>query len=455
MPSSIFFEFTLPNSASWFYFSLFLTVSLFFQFSRLFTLRNLDLLALFLFVPGFLLIQEANQFASHSPSTTGEPGQRDLPIFAAQERIAGYAWLLSASLYWFVRCLVDLATIRRPLISPNLSTPGLIWFGSALLVCLTGVAFSRSTDPWETVGKRPVALTGVQEGATAVVAEVQAANGSPTQDVQFWVERTFAMLCHVAVVTGLLLIGMKHFHDTPTGVAAGTMYLLLPYAAYHIGQVHHVWPAALILWAIFFYRRPTLAGMFIGIAAGTTFFPLLILPVWIQFYRPRGLGRFMVGFTIAWLIGLATTLFVLRLAGHFPDGMWQTLHLEDWQPWRIPKAESIWTGVYWAYRIPVFILYVAFVLTSLFWAPVRNLGHLLALTAAMTIGVQFWFADRGGLYVLWYAPFLVLMVLRPNLADLQPVDPGPWPKFFGRVGRWLYRRVWPFRLPRTVSMLSR
>ncbi len=48
MDSSIFLEFRLPNAATWFYFSLFLTLALFFQFTRLFSIRNLDLLMLFL-----------------------------------------------------------------------------------------------------------------------------------------------------------------------------------------------------------------------------------------------------------------------------------------------------------------------------------------------------------------------------------------------------------------------
>ena len=59
MEPSIFLDFHLPNAATWFYFSLFLAVALFFQFTRAYSIRNLDLLTLFLLVPGFLLIQEA------------------------------------------------------------------------------------------------------------------------------------------------------------------------------------------------------------------------------------------------------------------------------------------------------------------------------------------------------------------------------------------------------------
>lgn len=418
--SSIFLEFSLPNSATWYYFSFFLTVALFFQFGRLLTLRNWDLVALFLFGPGLLLILQA----------TGHTGAA-----ADRVRLIGYLWLLGASAYWFGRCLFDLATVKRPLVTPNLSTAGLAWFGGSLFLCFTAVAFTRA-DPWGPVGKRPAVLAGVPEGATAV------------EDKPSVVGPSLAMACHLAVVAGLVLVGARRFHDLPTGVAAGTLYLLIPYTAFQVGQVHHVWPAALIVWAIYYYRHPTVAGGLIGLAAGTVFFPLLLLPAWAQFYRDRGGVRFLAGAAAGGLVGLAATALMLSLAGEFPEGVWRTFEQSDWQPWRVPTAESVWVGVHWAYRLPVFILYAGFVVTSYLWPPVRNLGHLLAVSAAVLIGVQFWYADRGGLYVLWYAPLLVLIVLRPNLADQQPVPPGPLPRVFGRVARWLSDRV---RLPRPAS----
>jgi len=56
---------------------------------------------------------------------------------------------------------------------------------------------------------------------------------------------------------------------------------------------------------------------------------------------------------------------------------------------------------------------------------------VLALTAAVLIGIQFWYADQGGVYVLWYLPLLLLLVFRPNLSACQPQPPGDdW------LGRW-------------------
>src|SRR5438874_244043 len=56
---SIFFDFQLPTAATWFYFSLLLAIALFFKFSRLLSMRNWDVLAIFLLVPGLLLLQES------------------------------------------------------------------------------------------------------------------------------------------------------------------------------------------------------------------------------------------------------------------------------------------------------------------------------------------------------------------------------------------------------------
>ena len=36
------------------------------------------------------------------------------------------------------------------------------------------------------------------------------------------------------------------------------LYLMLPYTAYHVAQVHHVWPVAFILWAV--YCLPATGG---------------------------------------------------------------------------------------------------------------------------------------------------------------------------------------------------
>src|SRR5208282_1843749 len=110
---------SLPNRATWFYLSLLLAVALFFKFSRLLSVRNWDVLALFLLVPGLLLRQEARS-TPPEPEPGGlqaAPGEAS-PAPAPANRLLwfAYLWLLSASGVLLVRCLWDLALVRRPVL---------------------------------------------------------------------------------------------------------------------------------------------------------------------------------------------------------------------------------------------------------------------------------------------------------------------------------------------------
>jgi len=133
----------------------------------------------------------------------------------------------------------------------------------------------------------------------------------------------------------------------------------------------------------------------------------------------------------------------------------EAVALSDWQPWKVPTAEGFWTGVHWAYRIPVFIAYLAFVLTTAFWPKPKNLAHLIALSAAVLIGIQFWYADQGGVYVLWYLPLFLLMMFRPNLAER-------FPPLVQRETDWLYRSgralgrfvLWVLKLPEPAARVG-
>src|ERR1700677_232902 len=119
-------------------------------------------------------------------------------------------------------------------------------------------------------------------------------------------------------------------------------------------------------------------------------------------------------------LSLGITALLLQASGEFSRHLSIALSLSDWQAWKVPHTESIWTGSHWAYRLPVFILYMAFVVVTIFWPTPRNLGQVIAQTAAVVIGVQFWYAEQGGVYVLWYLPLLLLMAFRPNLSDHRP-----------------------------------
>jgi hypothetical protein len=258
-------------------------------------------------------------------------------------------------------------------------------------------------------------------------------------DPPAWMYRLLAVLCHVAIVLGLVVVGWRHFGDASAGMAAATFYLMLPYTGMYVGQVVHAWPAALLVWAVAAYRFPVLAGMLLGLATGTAFFPLVVLPAWVSFYGGRGAGRFLVAWT------LTLSLCLVNLAIVLGDGVALVTALQNsrsaWLPWEAPTSEGFWTGVHAAYRVPVFIAYFAFVLATAAWPSPKNLARLLALSAATLVGLQLWYADQGGIYVLWYAPLLLLLAFRPNLQDHRPSPITPETDWLMRSRRWLVRNV--------------
>ena len=413
MPKSIFLDFTLPNAPTWFYLSAILAVALFFRFNRILSLRNWDLISLFLLVPGLLLLKQ-EQFRAAASGLTSVPPDR---------LWWGYLWLLSGSAYLFVRCMIDLALVRRPALDPNLNRSGLAWMTGTLFVCLAGVALAQSRRLRRTrrQGQHRARKRAKRRGGAGD------ANG---RRADRWPRHTLLgrtrtrRACHLAVVGALLFIGWRHFQDLSAGMSAATLYLLLPYIAFYVEQINHVWPVALLLWAIACYKHPIASGLLVGLASGSSIFPFLTLPVWLSFYWRRGAKRFGISFAIAAGFCLAAAALLLWLEGQLADNIRNTLGLSDWQPWRSPDAPSFWSGVHAAYRIPLFLLFAIFVFITAIWPRPKDLAHLIALNAAILIGIQFWYADRGGEYILWYLPLVLLLVFRPNLSEriAPPID---------------------------------
>jgi hypothetical protein len=476
---SIFLDFRVPNATTWFYLSLVLVIGLFFRFNRVFTLRNWDLLALFLLVPALLFLREAQETrqraaaelaergaAAVGPSLQalgqalgGPPGPAAASLIVAEEtRLLGavsaaehadaehlvwiaYLCLLIGSTYFLSRCLVDLTIIRRPVFIPNLNAWGLGWLGLTLLVVLSVRTLLPPSEPVPEAKHQSVALEKAADVA-ARAAETVKKTVAPRQELHadYWIKGAIAIACHAAVVAGLFWIGWGHFHNITAGVAAAVLYLLLPYTAYHVKDIHHAFPAALLVLAIASYRWPITAGLLLGLAAAMMYFPLLLIPLWIGFYRRGGVGRFLLAFGL--VVGVCGVYLLLDRSLH-PE-FYATLSLPDWRAWDLsarPTGEGLWTGleVHYAYRVPLFIGYLALVVMTIFWPSPKNLAHLIALSAALILGVQFWYADAGGIYVLWYLPLMVLICIRPNLSERFAPTIDAEKDWLTRLRRWRSR----------------
>ena len=466
----IFLDFTLPNATTWFYFSFLLAVAVFFKFSRLWSVRNLDILTLFLLMPGLMFIQASRPSAqpiSRNPtletaslvasctSTTLPTTLAQVEVFSQQRRATeldgrflwiGYLWLICGSGYFFLRCLIDLVLVQRPALAPNLTFGGLAWLAMSLVVCLSAVVFRQNDRPAPPVSDGTLTSEGLRSPQGKAPPET-----AFVTLVRQWLDptsvmmRTFAMAGHLIVVLGLLLLGRIHYQDALAGMAAATFYLMLPYTGMFVRQVDQVWPMAIIVWMLVAYRIPSLAGLLLGFASGSLYYPVLLFPVLLSFYRGRGAGRFSFFFLLGMSIVLGAVAFALDLQGHLGDSIRQALDQASWQPWKTLPADSegFWPGVHAAYRIPVFIAYAAFVIATAFWPAPKNLAHLLALSTAVLIGTQFWYGDQGGTYVLWYLPLLVLIVFRPNLESARPPLIDASRDWLGRLRAWVWARLRP------------
>ena len=217
------------------------------------------------------------------------------------------------------------------------------------------------------------------------------------------------------IVLGMVLIGARHFESISMGVAAAMLYLLLPYTAMWTGSVTHLLPAALLVWAVYNYRLPMLAGVLLGLAFGTVYYPVFLLPLWISFYWRRGVWRMLMGFAIAVLALVISQIATTTDFGMLVERMQQMLGI------RWPKSENL-SGAwgFWqpVYRWPILATFLGLSLATMpLWPPKKNLATLLNCSAAIMLGVQFWHAHSGGLALAWYLPLFLLMVFRPNLED--------------------------------------
>lgn len=222
------------------------------------------------------------------------------------------------------------------------------------------------------------------------------------------------VLSHLCIVLGFLFIGNNHFGNIRTGIAASTIFLLHPYTNQMVGRIDHFIPAALLLWAIVFYRRPIFSGLFVGIASALVFYPIFLVPLWCSFYWKRGWIRFLGSVVFVYVLFVSLISCTPAEYGSFWN---QLANMFGKSSLLYENPEGIWDA--WApfYRIPIIALFFAFAFGLLLWPTHKNLATLLSCSAAIMVGTQFWQIHQGGLYMGWFLPLLILTVFRPNLED--------------------------------------
>lgn len=441
------------NPTTWFYLSSLMITGIFFKFRRVWSVRNLDLMALICLGPGLLMV--ANEF------------------------YAGYVAILFVMFFLMTRMLCDPMMVRRPLLDVNLSRGGLIFSCASLMLFLVaGLTLTQSRDWSEaqvnasleqlmmhhlnerilnTEIEQSVQMTPALGDTLATppknrIPQLSHGPGMPffTQMADFprrWrYERLkavriaelqnatteikipeypacrihfvifLATVAQFAIVTAIIMTGWYHFENFNTGIAAATLYLLLPYVSQMPSRLDHLIPAALIMWAVFSWRLPSLAGVLLGFAAALSYYPIFLLPLWFSFYWSRGLYRFLI-------TSLGTTLFLMAIAIPLSGGI-GTFISQSGDIFGCIGLFSRGADGFWDiqshsvfYRIPVIVLYMLMVLFLTFWPSHKNFGTLISSSAALMAGAQFCHPFQGGLYMAWFLPLMILVIFRPNLED--------------------------------------
>jgi hypothetical protein len=395
----------------WLFLSILGCLTLFFKFSRFWSVRNLDLLLLFVLVPGMLMV-------------LGKPG--NVPW-------AAYIWLFVGSGLWLIRCMLDLGLARRPLLEPNLNASGLLCLSVGLLGLLLAETVSlpveegAARNPAEPSGRddRSTVAPGADSVAVRTVIKIAPLPTSLKRELpQVIVQRVLAVLAHVALVLGLLGIGWRLFERPLTGMAMAACYLVLPYTRMALVDSGQLISAALIVAAVFWYTRPAVAGVLIGLAAGWIPACLGLIALWCGFYRARGATRFTLvaagvvtvcALLAHWVPGLAEWARALGARSIVEVGL-----LPHFEP---GSAGSFWARIDSSFRLPVLIAYLLLVICTIFWPAEKSLAELIALSGALLVASQFWYLDKGGALVLLYLPLAIAMMFRPTLAARRPATP--------------------------------
>lgn len=392
-------------------------------------------------VPRSLLLP-GNQGTS-SDSSTGSDAESievqrqlitDRMVYAERLQRRGFIWLMVIGGLFVVRLLFDPTMVRRPLLDPNLSLGGLTFIGLSLFAFLVVNVM---------IAGRPLPGEEMNSGAAVSLPQQAMASQSPDirqgpgysllervpsvpimpwraddilqlQPVDYSLSRLLVIFSHLAIVLGMIVIGYWHFENIKTGIGAATLYLILPYTAQMGGRVDHAFPAAMLIWAVVFYRRPLVSGAILGCSA-CIYYPLFLLPLWISYYSQRGLFRFLAG------VMTSLTILVVLLylnTGNHQDFIAQLRRMFGLMTPRMDHLQGIWMlGWDPAFRLPVMTAFFALSATLALWPAQKNLGTLMSCSAALLVATRFWNGNGGGLYMGWYLPLILITVFRPNLED--------------------------------------
>ncbi len=477
------FPFVNVRDSTWLLYVAVLVVAIYFRFTRVFTIRNLDLLLLLLISTTSILIVEykdkiyiaadpapaasdlsesatGSELAASSGVTTDSSPKPDDATDAevteatTPQKHPLYVWssivLLVLSVLLLIRLIFDESLTRRPRLEQNLNQAGLLFLSiPAFAILMTGALKDKPEDSTVKAMEHaralldrkdvPVDPSQPKEAQPAPTETLIAAGGAAVAQlsgslpksasvetvqavaVEDIIARALVVLAHSTVVLGLVLIGKQHFASLQLGIAMSCLYLLLPCTAANVHKLNHVLPAACLVWALASYRKPVISGILLGFASGTLFFAVFLIPLWTVFYGRRGGLRFLVS-----VMGVAVVLItaLLMISGDASSLFNKLSSTANWTVYRLlddsmPVDSSV--GQLFV-RIPMAAIFFVMLTAMTVLPRPRNLENLLANSTCLVVAAQLWYPDDIGSYVLWYLPLFLLVIFRPRLDRFTPPE---------------------------------
>ena len=350
-----------------------------------------------------------------------------------------------------VRLLFDESLTRRPRLDQNLNSAGLTFLCIPAFAILAWGVFLKPAPVTNVkaiehgralLQRREVEVnrTDVRSDVPAPTETLIAAGGAAmaqlsgtlpnsvsvntgeTRNTELLVARILVVVAHLVVILGLLYIGRQHFASLQLGVAMSCLYLLLPCTAANVHKLSHVLPAACLIWAIASYRKPTVAGVLLGLASGTLFFAVFLLPLWAVFYGRKGAIRFAAS-VLGVVVVLAACL--MMISGDADSFFNRVVTSTNWTVYRLLDdtltVSQMSVGQLFI-RIPMAAIFFVMLTAMTVLPRPRNLENLLANSTALVVAAQMWYPEDIGTYVQWYMPLFLLVVFRPRLDRFMPPD---------------------------------
>lgn len=444
------FLFVDVTNPTWLVYVGLLVFAVFFRFTRILTVRNLDLTLLLLLSTALVVTAV----------------YRDAPVPQADEAAAVlsaesvavhpvYLWgsltLLGLTLFLLIRLVFDESLTRRPRLEQNLNQAGLTFLCiPAFAIPMVGVFLHNppehtikalehgqallerrevSEDPGNGTDRQPAPTETLIAAGGAAVAQLSGNFGAvdgehdsgPTA-VERWMARILIVFAHSMVVLGLLHIGRQHFSSLQLGISMSCLYLLLPCTAVKVHELNQVLPAACLIWAISSYRNPIVSGILLGLASGTLFFAAFLLPLWAVFYGRKGGLKFVVS-----VIGVTAVLIscLLLTSGDANSFFTKLVTTANWTVYRllddsVAGGDASLSQLF--VRIPMAAVFFVMLTAMTVLPRPRNLENLLANSTSLVVAAQLWYPDDIGAYVLWYLPLFLLVIFRPRLDRFTPPE---------------------------------